>query len=189
MVARGMDFELELSHANDYYREHAQAHVWKMRTKTVFSRKRGIPSMIYTECTPADYWGYLIPSGQAILLEAKSTESDTLNVTCCGQYRTFRTHQLIALRDASESNALAGLLIRFGLTDPKCYALNWKMLSDLLNLGRFRELERVEFVDSVGKIHAKDLPEKCEVPPLRMGGWNYLQTLLDTTWLSVMKEA
>lgn len=37
MTCRGADFELELSHSNDYYREHGLAEVWKMHTGVAHS--------------------------------------------------------------------------------------------------------------------------------------------------------
>lgn len=171
------DFETELNASNLRYRIHQQAEIWKIHRAAKFSAKRGYA--FYTnEKLPGDYWGYL-PSGRAVLMEAKSAESNVWTVRFTGKYTTVPVHQLEALKIAHDRSVLAAMLVRFGIVGPRVFALRVPVLWKLLGLDSVADIWTLhrDILRPPLKIKVEDMPHGCEVQAFPGGGWDYLSTL------------
>lgn len=176
-MSLSFDFETELHASNLHYRIHQQAELWKLHRAAKFSAKKGYA--FYTnEKLPADYHGYL-PSGRAILIEAKSTESNVWTVRFAGKYTTVPVHQLGALKIASDRNVLAGMLVRFGIVSPRVFALTVPILWPLLGLDKASDIWALhrDIHRPALKIKVEDMPERCRVEAFPGGGWAFLSVL------------
>lgn len=171
------DFEVELNASNLRYRVHQQAEIWKIHRAAKFSAKRGYA--FYTnEKLPGDYWGYL-PSGRAVLIEAKSAKSNVWTVRFAGKYTTVPVHQLEALKIAHDRSVLAAMLVRFGIVGPRVFALRVPVLWKLLKLDMVEDISKLEedIHRPALKVKVEDMPDGCEVQAFAGGGWSYLETL------------
>ena len=176
-MSLSFDFEVELNASNLRYRIHRQAELWKLHRAAKFSAKKGYA--FYTnEKLPADYHGYL-PSGRAILVEAKSTESNVWTVRFAGKYTTVPVHQLEALKIASDRNVLAAMLVRFGIVGPRVFALTVPILWPLLKLDKVEDIWTLhrDIHRPALKVKVEDMPDGCEVQAFPGGGWDWLGML------------
>ena len=163
---RGMSLESDINLANEYYRIHSMAYIYKKPTPIKLVKvdyKKGLIKEAYFE-TPSttDYNG--IYNGKYIDFEAKETQSKTSFALA-----NIHKHQIKHLIDVKNKGAISFLIVRFNLLN-ETYFLSAESLEKFINdndrksipIDFFREYgtiiktkysPRIDYIEIINKLY------------------------------------